>query len=72
MTKMAYIFDPRRHITARELRELGFYLSEMIPDHAFVRRIAVGLDGGEDLHDGSATLRLCLYEPFTISALAAA
>ena len=61
-------FDARLHVTAWQLRRLGFYLSEMIPDLAFVRRVAVGLDGDEELRDGSASLRLCLLEPFVALA----
>jgi hypothetical protein len=58
------LFNPRSHITAGQLRRLGFYLSEMIPDSDYVRRIAVGLDDAEHLHDGSATLGLKVIEPF--------
>ena len=59
-------YSPRRHITATELRRLGFYLSEMIPDDAFVRRYAVGFDDSEPLNDGSVTVRLNVLEPFMI------
>jgi hypothetical protein len=59
-------YDPRVHITAGSLRRLGFYLSEMIPDQAFVRRIAVGLDATEQFNDGSATLGLSVVEPFHV------
>ncbi len=61
-------FDPRRHITAGQLRRLGFYLSEWIPDAAFVRRIAVGLIDNERLNDGTATLGLRVLEPFLVAA----
>lgn len=57
-------YCPRAHITAGQLRKLGFYLCEMIPDEAFVRRVAVGLAGDEPLVDESATLRLRVLEPF--------
>lgn len=57
-------YHPRFHITAGQLRELGFYLCEMIPDEDFVRREAVGLDDGEEFYDDSATLRLRVREPF--------
>jgi len=46
------------------LRLLGFYLSEAIPDEAFVRRVAVGLNGVELLDDGSPTSGLLVLEPF--------
>ena len=58
-------FNPHHHITAGELRRLGFYLSEILADRAYVRRIAVGLDEREVLRDGTATLRLNVLEPFT-------
>jgi hypothetical protein len=57
-------YSRRRHITARELRGLGFYLSEMIPNEAFVRRIAVDLDPTEPVNDGTPTCRLLVAEPF--------
>lgn len=57
-------YDPQRHVTAGQLRELGFYLSEIIPDPAFVSRVAVGLDGREPAGDGSPTNRLIVLEPF--------
>lgn len=59
-------YDPQRHITARQLRRLGFYIRETIPDEAFVRRVAVGLDDAEDLNDGTATLGLKICEPFAV------
>ena len=58
-------YDPVVHITAGQLRKLGFYLSEMIPDRAFVRRVAVGLNSQERLDDGSPTVELKVLEPFT-------
>jgi hypothetical protein len=57
-------FDPRRHITARQLRDLGFLLGENIPDSAFARRVAVDVIPDEDLDDGSSRLGLRLLEPF--------
>jgi hypothetical protein len=57
-------YDPRRHITARQLRDLGFLLGENIPDGAYARRLAVDLNGEEDLDDGSTRLGLRLLEPF--------
>lgn len=59
------IFDPDVHITAGELRRLGFYLSEMLPDRAYVRRVAVGLCATELLADGSGSVGLSVLEPFT-------
>lgn len=61
-------YDPDRHITARELKGLGFYLHDNLPDEAFVRRAAVGLDPAEDLDDGTATLGLSVLEPFVVPA----
>lgn len=61
-------FDVVRDVTALQLRQLGFYIGEMIPDQAFVRRTAVGLDSDEILDDGTATLRLDLLEPFMATA----
>lgn len=60
-------YDPEQHITAQQLRGLGFYLSEMIPDDAFVRRVAVGLNEEEELDDGSTTLGLQVDEPFVLA-----
>src|SRR4051812_47738986 len=51
-------YDPRTHITARQLRSLGFLLQEHIPDDAFVRRAAVDLDPVEALDDGTSRLGL--------------
>ncbi len=65
-------YDPQQHITARQLRRLGFYLSETLPDDAYVRRVAVGTDEAEDVDDGSPTVRLCLLEPFTQPMMAVA
>ena len=61
-------YDARYHITARQLRRLGFYLSEMVPDEAFVRRVAVGLDNREPLNDGSPTWGVRVLEPFKVSS----
>jgi len=61
-------YCPDEHITARQLRGLGFYLSEMIPDEAFVRRVAVGLNDDEELDDGSSTLGLRVDEPFAVAS----
>jgi hypothetical protein len=58
-------YDRKHHITAGELRRLGFYVAETLPDRAFVRRIAVGPDGREPVRDGSPTVRLRVLEPFT-------
>lgn len=57
-------YDPSIHITAGQLRGLGFYLQELIPDEAFVRRIAVGPRGQERIDDGSPTVGLEVLEPF--------
>ena len=43
MLDVSYNFDARSHITAGELRRLGFYLSEILDNRAYVRRVAVGL-----------------------------
>ena len=64
MLALRHNFNPIVHVTAGQLRRLGFYLCEMTPDDAFVRRVAVGLDDCEPLNDGSATLRLVVLEPF--------
>ena len=61
-------FDPQVHITAGQLRRLGFYLSEMIPNGAYVRRVAVGVSRYEDIHDESASTRIDVLEPFELSA----
>lgn len=61
-------YDPTVHITAGELRGLGFYLCEWIPDRAFVRRIAVGPDRHERLDDGSPSVGITVLEPFSIAA----
>jgi len=57
-------FNSSIHVTAGQLRRLGFLLSEMIDNAAFVRRDAVGLDNREDLDDGTASLRLRVLLPF--------
>lgn len=57
-------YNPDRHVTAGQLRRLGFYVAEPVENDAFVPRAAVGLDDDEQLHDGSATLGLDLLEPF--------
>src|ERR1039458_8707280 len=56
-------FDPQQHITAGQLRRLGFLLCEIIPDEAFVRRIAVSV-ADEYIEEPAATLGLALREPF--------
>lgn len=56
-------FDPRQHVTAGQLRRLGFLLCEFIPDEAFVRRAAVGLTH-ERLELPAVTLGLAVFEPF--------
>jgi len=63
----ANTFDPTVHITAGQLRRLGFYLSEMIPNGAFVRRVAVGMLPDEDVTDESASIALAVLEPFEVS-----
>ena len=60
-------FNPDKHITAGQLRRLGFYVHENIADEAFVRRAAVGLDGKERLNRRSATVKLNVLEPFAIT-----
>ena len=62
-------FDPRVHITAGQLRRLRFYLAENVPDGAYVRRAAVGLDDREDLEDGTSGLGLEVLEPFDLDLL---
>lgn len=57
-------FNPREHITAGQLRRLGFYVSEIVPEDSYVRRAAVGLDDDENIRDGTAGLRLLVLEPF--------
>jgi hypothetical protein len=59
------VYDRQVHITAGELRALGFYLQENLADEAFVRREAVGLSPRETFDDGSPTVRLELLEEFT-------
>lgn len=65
-------YDPACHITAGQLRSMGFYICENISDDAFVRREAVGLNAAEDFCDGSATLGLEVLEPFVCEQLVAA
>jgi len=62
------LFDPKVHITAGQLRGLGFYLSEWIPNGAFVRRVAVGVAADEDVKDESASVALDVLEPFELAA----
>lgn len=57
-------YDPARHVTAGELRQLRFYLPEILHDDSFVRREAVGCDEAEVLDDGSATIGLNVVETF--------
>lgn len=52
------------HISARQLRALGFYLPELVDDDHVVRRAAVGLDGDELLDDGTAGMRLRVLDAF--------
>lgn len=59
-----FSFDQQRHITARQLRALGFYVREDVPGNAYVQREAVGLRDEEDLDDGTATLGLNVLERF--------
>jgi hypothetical protein len=60
-------FDPRRHITARQLRKLGFILRENIPDRSFISRHAVGFCEHELLDDGTASLGLIVLQPFELA-----
>ena len=62
--ELRQLYDVRRDVTALQLRQLGFYLSEMIPDSAFVRRIAVGFQPDEILQDGTASLGLQVLDRF--------
>ena len=57
-------YDPVIHITAGELRKLGFLISEIVHDDAFVRRVAVGLDGVEPLSRETCTVKLAVLEMF--------
>lgn len=57
-------FNPAHHITAGQLRHLGFLLSEMIPDDAFIRRTAVGFHDKEKIADGRLRPRLRVLEQF--------
>lgn len=61
-------FDPKVHITAEELRGLGFYLSEWVPNGAYVRRVAVGVKTDEDVKGESASVALDVLEPFEVVA----
>jgi hypothetical protein len=58
-------YNTREHITAGELRQLGFYVAENVDNAAYVRRVAVGFRNSERLCDGSPTAALDLLEPFT-------
>jgi hypothetical protein len=60
-------FNSKEHITAGQLRRMGFYVHENIRDSAFVRRTAVGLDDAERLNRRSATVKLKVLEPFEIT-----
>jgi hypothetical protein len=61
-------FNPRVHITAGQLRRLGAYVPELVPNGAFVRRAAVGFDDSEKLDRGTATVKVAVLEPFQASA----
>ena len=69
MQSTSISFDPAVHITAGQLRDIGFLLNEMIPDDAFVRRVSISLNDNEDFNDGSATLGLCTLEAFVTPVL---
>lgn len=56
--------DPKDTVTAAQLRRLGFYVRENVPDDSYVSRAAVMLDPDEDFCDGTSTLGLVLLEPF--------
>ena len=60
-------YDPQRHITAGELRALGFLVCENVEDADYVRRVAVGVDPRQDLDDGSPSLALLVLERFAKS-----
>jgi hypothetical protein len=57
-------YDPAIHITAGELRKLGFCIPETVSDNAFVRRVAVGVDGSERLGRRTSTVKLKVLEFF--------
>jgi hypothetical protein len=57
-------YDTKTHITAGELRQLGFLIPETLSDDAYVRRVAVGLNGHERLGRKTCTLRLAVLEQF--------
>ena len=59
-------FDPQVHITAGQLRRLGVYLSELIPNDAFVRRVAVGVKDDDVLAEKAVRVRV--LEPFHLAA----
>lgn len=61
---VAVHYDPVIHITAGELRKIGFLIPEVVSDAAFVRRVAIGLDGNEPLNRNTCTLRLQAFECF--------
>lgn len=61
-------FDPQVHITAEELRGMGFYVSEWVPNGAYVRRVAVGVRADEDVKDESASIAIDVLEPFELVA----
>ncbi len=56
--------QPHDTVTAAQLRRLGFYIQENIPDDSYVRRSSVALDPCEIFDDGTSTLGLVLLEPF--------
>ena len=57
-------YDPKTHITAGELRKLGFLIPEVVSDVAFVRRVAVGVNDDESLDRKSCTVKLDVLEQF--------
>jgi hypothetical protein len=57
-------YRPHQHVTVQQLRRLGFYLPENLPDQAYVRRIAVGLNPTERLNDGTASVGLQVLDCF--------
>ena len=58
------MFDPQVHITAGQLRRIGVYLSELIPNEAFVRRVAVGIKPDNNIKDDDKALHINVLEPF--------
>ena len=58
-------YDPRLHITAGQLRRLGFYVAENLDDEAYIPRVAIGLRRGDMIRGESATLGLTVLTPFS-------